>query len=258
MHSFHWGSDRRGRDSTLLENGEFNSVPDEWGQPDEAEGGNLGGWGGQPDDVPGDNPVAWGGQPGDAQGNNSGDWGANNLNSGTSHPVTTQAYVSWNTSADAGQSEQAVIKEHADFSWNDTTDAGPSDIATNQQWACLPTKVSALAGPSKNTLTQEDAAINLNEIIIVGKKLAAKDLTPKRKTRGAAGWESNNSHPIYAADEYVWSENTDESWTGRQFFGGPIIRTRAGNKGRGKRGGSQWDSGISHPAIVGGNSKWIN
>lgn len=262
MRPFYWGSERRGQDWTPLENGELNTVPDEWGQPDEVQGGNSGGSGGKTDDAQGINPVGLGGQPDEAQGINSGDSGSNKLNSGSSPPVNTQVDFSWKTSADAGQSQQAVTKEHADFSWNDTADAGPSEIATNQQSVWFPEKGTPDAGPSKNSKTQEDAAINPDEDVMAGhpkKKSAIKALAPKRKARGSAAWESNNSHPIYAADEYVWGEDTNESWTGRNLIDrGPIIRTRAGNKGRGKRGGSQWDSGINHPAIVGGNSPWTN
>ena len=261
MRSFHWGSERPGQNWTPLENGEFNTVPDEWGQPDEVQGGNSGGSGEKTDDAQGINPFGWGGQPDEAQGINSGDWGSNKPNSGTSPPVTPQADFSWKTSADAGQSQQAVRKEHADFSWNDAADAGPSETP-NRQSVWFPETGTPDAGPFKISRTQEDAAINWDEDVMAGspkKKLATKALAPKRKARGSAAWESNNSHPVYAADEYVWGENTDESWTGRHLIDrGPIIRTRAGNKGRGKRGGSQWDSGIHHPAIVGGNSPWTN
>lgn len=251
MRSFPWGSERRGQDWTPLDNGEFNTVPDEWGQPDEAQGGNSGGLGGKPDDAQGINPVGWGGQPDEAQGISSGGWGSNILNSGASPPVNTQVDFSWKTSANVGQSQQAVTKEHGDFSWNDTADAGPSEIATNQQSVCFLKKGTPDAGSSENTRTQEDAAINRDEVAMAEpakKKLATKALAPKRKTRGSAAWESNNSHPIYAADEYVWGGDTDDLWAGRHLIDrGPIIRTRAGNKGRGKRGGSQWDSGINHP-----------
>lgn len=259
MRSFHWGSERRGQDWAPLENGAFNAVPDDWGQPDQAQVDNSGDWAGQPNDVTKDKSAAWGGQPGEAQENNVGDWGMNNP--GTSQLVKTHPDFSWNTLSDAGQPQQASMKEHADFSWNETAGAGPSEIATKQQCAVLPKKDISDAGPSKNARTQEDAALNKNETFMIEpskKKLATKDLAPKRKVRGSAGWESNNSHPIYAADAYVWGQDTDDPWTERHLFGGPIIRTRAGNKGRGKRGGSPWDSGTGRPAIVRGNSQWTN
>lgn len=256
MREFHWRSERPGQDWTPVENGAFNTVPDEWGQPDEAQAGNSGGLVGQPNDTPGDDPVGRGGQPVEAQGNDSGDRGANNLNLGTSPPINTRADFSWNTLADAGQSQQVVIEERAKFSWNDTADAGPSKIATNQQRVGFSKNGTLDAGPSKDTRTQEDVVMNRSEIVTAGpskKKLATKALAPKRKARGSAAWASNNSHPIYDADEYVWGDNVDDLWTGRHLDG-PIIRTRAGNKGRAKRGGSHWDSEINHPAIMGGNS----
>lgn len=245
-HTLHWGSERRGQDWTPLENGACNTIPDDWGQPDEAQGDNPGGWGGQSDE---------------AQGNNSGGLGTNHWNSGIPPPVNTQADFSWNASADAGESQQPVTKEHVDFSWNDTTDAGPSKMATNQHHVNYSNKKILDAGPSKKTRAQDSPAVNWSEEAMAvpsKKKMATKALASKSKTRAPPRWGSNNSHPHYEADEYVWGEEVDGWSGGRAIDAGPIIRTRAGNKGRGKRGGNHWDRGINHPTIVGGNSRWTN
>lgn len=225
MQTLHWGPERRGQDWTPLEDGAFNTIPDDWGQPDEAQTENLVGRRGQPDE---------------AEGNNSGDLGANHWNSGTAPPVNIQANFSWNAMANAGQPRQAVTKEHADFSLDDTIDAGPSKIATNQHHADYFQNKIPDAGPSKDIRAQEGPAVNRSK---PSKKTSAtKALASKRKASGAAAWESNNSHPHYEADEYVWGEEADGLWSGSHGIDiGPIIRTRAGNKGRGKRGGSYWD-----------------
>ena len=247
MHTLHWGSERRGQDWTPLKNGASNTIPDDWGQPDEAQGDNLVGRGGQSDE---------------AQGNNSKDLGAYHWNSVISPPVNKEADFSWNASVDADQSRQAATEEHADFSWNDTTDAGPSKMATNQDHVKDSKNKTPDAGPSKNSRAQEGPAISWSQVAMAmpsKKTVATKALAPKSKVRAASLWGSNNSHPHYEADEYVWGEEAGGLWSGGQAIdAGPIIRTRAGNKGRGKRGSSHWKSGIKHPAIVGGNSRWTN
>lgn len=226
MHTLHWVSERRGQDFTPLENDAFNTIPDDWGQLDEAQRDNLVGREGQSDE---------------AKGGNSGDLDANHGNSGISPPVNTQADSSWNASVDAGQSRQVVTKERADFSWNDTTDAGPSKMATNQHHLDYSKNKTPDAGPSKNFIAQEGAAINWSQVAMVvpsKKTVATKALASKSKARGPPRWGSNNSHPHYEADEYVWGEEGDVLWSRHAIDRGPIIRTRAGNKGRSKRGGS--------------------
>lgn len=205
MHTLHWVSERRGQDWTPLENDAFNTIPDDWGQLDEAQRDNLVGREGKSDE---------------AKGGNSGNLDANHGNSGISPPVNTQADSPWNASADAGQSRQMVInQQHVDNSKNKTPDTGPS----------------------KNFITQEGTAINWSQVAMVvpsKKTVATKALASKSKARGPPGWGSNNSHPHYEADEYVWGEEGDVLWSRHTIDTGPIIRTRAGNKGRSKRGGS--------------------
>lgn len=247
MHTLHWGSERRGQDWTPLENGASNTIPDDWGKPDEAQGVD---------------PVGWGGQSDEAQGNNSTDLGANHWNSVISPPVNQEADFSWNASVDAGQSRPAATEEHADFSWNDAADAGPSKMATNQHHVNYSKNKTPDAGPSKKSRAQEVPAPNWSQVAMAvpsKKAVATKTQASKSKARAAPLWGSNNSHPHYEADEYVWGEEVDGSWSGGHAIdAGPIIRTRAGNKGRGKRGGSHWKSGVNHSAIVGGNSRWTN
>lgn len=167
MRTFDSGSESRGQNWIPLENGVFNTVADHSGKPDEAGGGNSGGWGG-PD-----------------------------------------ADFSWNAPADADQSHQAV-NEHADFSLIDAADAGQSKKAT----------------------AQDDVAVNRNEVAGPSKKAVIPP--PKRNAHGRAAWECNNSHPDYAADEFVWGDDGDDK---HPIHGGPVIRTRAGNRSRAKQGG---------------------
>ena len=229
MQKLYWGSGHQGQDWTPLGSGAFNTIPDDWGQPDEAQEESLVGLGGQLDE---------------AQENISGELSANHGNSGHSSPVNTQADFSWNATTDAGEPRQAVTKEHADFSWNDTTDAGPSKMATSEQFADYFQNKTPDAGPSKNARAQEGPVFNRNEVAVAvpsKKTIATKALASKRKAHETAAWESSNSHPHYEVDEYVWGEEVYGSWSARHGIDtGPIIRTRAGNKGRGKRGGSNW------------------
>lgn len=231
MHILHWGSERLGQDWTPLENGESNTIPDDWGQPDETQGNNI---------------VSWG-VPDEGKANNSTDPGANHWNPVTPPPVNKEADFSWNTSVDAGPSRPAAVEKHADFSWNDTADAGPSKMTTKQHRVNHSDSKTPDTGPSKNSRAQEGPAANLSPVAMTGpskKTVATKAQASKSKARAAPRWESSNSHPHYEADEYVWGEEVDGSWSGGHAIdAGPIIRTRAGNKGRGKRGGSHWKSG---------------
>lgn len=241
MRTLHWGFERRGQDWTPLEIGVSNTIPDEWGQPDEAQRDNL---------------VSWGGQSDEAEGNNPTDPGANHWNPLTPPPVNREADFSWNASAGASQSQPAATEKQADFSWNDTADAGPSKMVTKQHRVNNSDSKTSDAGPSKNPRAQEGLAANS---VPSKKTVATKAQASKSQARAAPRWGSNNSHPHYEADEYVWGEEVDDSWSGGHAIdAGPIIRTRTGNKGRGKRGGNHFKPGTNHPSIVGGNSRRTN